>query len=263
VAADENSYMHFTLPNGTTQDVTVAQATTKTISGKTYYIFQCNVAAKEMTDTITAQMFSGNKSGQVYEYTVKDYADYLFANAYEDDRMTVKNQDYVDAIPLVKAMLNYGSYSQTYFSHNTDALANASLDDADKALGEITITHCDAVSSNLPEGVIFAGASLSLKSETTLSLYFKNTSGNDVVFKLGDDVITPVENSGYLQIDIVGIKAKQLGNDFTISVGDSGTVTYSPMNYCKTVLEGNYSEKLQNVVKALYLYSQAADSYFA
>ena len=80
VAADENAYMHFTLPNSNTQDVKIGQASTRNISGKTYYVFQCEVAAKEMTDTITAQMFSGDKSGEVYEYTVKEYADYILAN---------------------------------------------------------------------------------------------------------------------------------------------------------------------------------------
>ena len=160
-------------------------------------------------------------------------------------------------------MLNYGAYSQEYFGHNADKPANASLNEADKALGEFTIEHNAPVSSDLPEGVTFEGASLSLESETRLSLYFKNISGNDVTFKLGDKSIEPVENSGYLQINITGIKADQLSQDFTITVGDSGSVTYSPMNYCKTVLEGNYSNSLKNTVKALYKYSQAADSYFA
>lgn len=102
---------------------------------------------------------------------------------------------------------------------------------------------------------------MSLKSETTVSLFFKNSSENDVTFKLGDIDITPVDNNGYLQVTITGIKANQLSSDFTITVGDSGYVTYSPMNYCKTVLEGEYPDNLKNVVKALYKYSQAADSY--
>ena len=255
VAADENSYMHFILPNGTTQDVTVAQAKTRNISGKTYYVFQCEVAAKEMTDTIKAQMFSGDKSGEVYEYTVKDYADYILANTQEPD--------YEKAAPLVKAMLNYGTYSQEYFGHNTDNPANAGLDEADKALGDVTVDHSAPVVNNLPDGVTFEGASLSLESETRLSLYFKNISEAPVTFKLGDNSIEPVENNGYLQINITGIKANELSNDFVVTIGDSGSVTYSPMNYCKTVLDGDYSEKLNNTVKALYKYSQAADEYFS
>ena len=261
VIADENAYMQFTLPNGDTPKVPVGEAAQETIGGKTYYVFKCNVAAKEMTDTITAQMFSGDKPGQPYEYTVKEYADYLFANAYEDDGTTVKNQAYVDAIELVESMVNYGAYSQLYFNHNTDSLANAGLDDDDRELGDVNVEHSEPAVNDLPEGVTFEGANLSLESETRLSLYFKNISENEVTFKLGDKNIEPVDNNGYLQINITGIKASDLSKDFTITVGDTGSVTYSPLNYCKIVLDGNYSDSLKNVVKALYRYSQAADIY--
>lgn len=247
--------MQFTLPNSDTPRVLVSEAAQKTVGGKTYYVFNCNVAAKEMTDTIEAQMFSGDKFGKVYEYTVKEYADYILENTQEPD--------YGKAVALVKAMLNYGAYSQEYFGHNIDKPANASLNEADKELGEITIKHNALVSSDLPEGVTFEGANLSLESKTRLSMYFRNTSENDVTFKLGDDTVEPVDNNGYLQINITGIKADQLSQDFTITVGDSGSVTYSPLNYCKIVLDGNYSDSLKNVVKALYRYSQAADNYTA
>ena len=43
------------------------------------------------------------------------------------------------------------------------------------------------------------------------------------------------------------------------------TVKYSPFNYVKTVLSSpKYAQdvNLQNVVKALYLYNQAAKTYF-
>ena len=159
-------------------------------------------------------------------------------------------------------MLNYGAYSQSYFGTHIDSLANASLDEADKSLGEVTITHSNAAVTNLPEGVTFEGASLSLKSEITLSLFFKNKNGSSVTFKLGDETIDAVDNNGYLQIKITGIKASKLSSDFTVTVGESGSVTYSPMNYCQLVLSGNYTDAHKDVVKALYKYSQAADSYF-
>ena len=61
------------------------------------------------------------------------------------------------------------------------------------------------------------------------------------------------------------------GDTFTLTV-NGGTVTYSPLNYCKNVLpdstaspdeaQNQQDENLQNVVKALYQYWQAADAYF-
>ena len=104
------------------------------------------------------------KSGVVYSYSVKEYADYLLAHANERD-------DLKRAAPLVKAMLNYGAYAQIYFDKNPNNLANADLIEADKTLGEVTISEPQTVFA-LPESVTFAGSTLSLKSETTLSLYF-------------------------------------------------------------------------------------------
>ena len=50
-------------------------------------------------------------------------------------------------------------------------------------------------------------------------------------------------------------------NDFTITVGESGSVTYGPMNYCKSILAGSGSEELKGVVRALYKYAEAANNY--
>jgi hypothetical protein len=51
----------------------------------------------------------------------------------------------------------------------------------------------------------------------------------------------------------------------TVKEGETvlGSIIYSPMTYCSNVLsDGTQSEALQNVCKALYLYAEAADSYF-
>ena len=56
VIADENAYMKFRLPNGKTSVVLVGDAKQQTVSGTTYYVFSCEVAAKEMNETITAQI---------------------------------------------------------------------------------------------------------------------------------------------------------------------------------------------------------------
>ena len=74
-----------------------------------------------------------------------------------------------------------------------------------------------------------------------------------------------VENAasgGYQIARIRGIKAADLGNILTLTVS-GGTVKYSPMNYCKNVLaDGNQTESLQNVAKAVYLYWKAASAFF-
>ena len=268
VVADENAYMQFTLPNGDTPRVPVSKAARETVGGKTYYVFKCNVAAKEMTDTIKAQMFSGEKQGEEYSYTVKEYADYLLTN-------TEENEEYEKAAPLVKAMLDYGAYSQIYFKHNTDALANGGKDSTN-------IQNVDADTINKPYNpkgtylksagdTTFEGATLSLKSETTLSLYFK--SSTDLSFECNSyEVEKNTTADGYQIARIRGIKAADLDKTFGLNIDDAaetgitrtffGYVNYCPLTYCYNVLKGGSDDRnLQNVCKALYLYWQAANEY--
>ena len=269
VIADPDAYMLFTLPNDTTQTVKVSDATvdTTTVSGKTYYVFQCSVAAKEMTDTIKAQMFSGDKSGQPYEYTVKEYADYILENTQEPD--------YGKAEALVKAMLNYGAYSQTYFKHNTDALANADITatDVSGVTAETVNKTYNESANTLPDGVTLAGANLELESETVMNLYFINTTGKALTFTTSGNVALVQEQSGeYTKVTITGIAAQHLDSDVTVNVALEGDATayfvkYSPMNYCYNVLARETSarrtEALKDVMRAFYLYNKEAKAYFA
>ena len=257
VANSDTAYMRFEIPrNGEPdiQTVNVKDAKTVTLGGKTYYVFKCQVAAKEMASQIKAQIIDGEKKGTPYTYSVKDYADYLLEH-------TSESAEYEKAAPLVKAMLNYGAYSQLYFDKNPDTLANSDLTDTEKALDSVTIDIDDFAVDNLPKGATFEGATLSLKSETTLSLYFK--SSETLTFTCDGYTVETVESGNYQVARIRGIKAKHIGNRFTLTV-NGGTVVYSPLNYCKNMLANEESDKnLQNVLKALYLYWQAADTYFS
>ena len=256
IAHKDTAYMHFTIPTGsgsTTQDVFVKDARIVESDNETFYVFKCQVAAKEMTSEIKAQIIDGEKQGIEYTYSVKEYADYLIDHAAE-------REDLAKAVPLVKDMLNYGAYSQIYFEKNPTALANADLTDEGKLLGDVTIDIDDPITDNLPEGTTYEGATLSLKSETSLSLYFK--SSTDLEFSCDGYTVEKATSGEYQIARIRGIKAKKIGDIYTLSVNGTN-VKYSPLNYCKNALDGGTDdENLKNVVKALYHYWQAAADYF-
>jgi len=256
IAHKDTAYMHFTIPVGggtTMQDMLVKDALIKEWNSKEYYVFKCRVAAKEMTSEIKAQMIDGDLTGTEYTYSVKEYADYLIEHA--DER-----EDFAAAVPLVKKMLNYGAYAQIYFDKNPGTLANAELDDADKILGDVTFTAPETA-FDLPDGVTFGGATLSLKSETTLSLYF--TSSTALEFSCDGYTVEKATTGGYQIARIRGIKAKHIGDVLTLKINGNEAISYSPLNYCKNALDDDSTnEKLQNVVKALYFYWQAANAYF-
>ena len=254
VVSHEGAYMQFTVPDTSKeyqdQKIYIRDLEPVIIGDKTYYVFKCKVAAKDMASEITSQLIDGDKASTVYTYSVKGYADYLILH--QDDSQTFK-----DAVPLVEAMLQYGTYATNCFS---DANALEALD------GDIPAK--EAAVNNLPEGVTFEGATLSLKSQTTLSLYF--ISEQELTLSMdgkteGVDYELAHNGSEYV-IRIRNISSAELNDDFTItytSNGQSGTVTYSPMTYCYKAANSQAADvKLKNVVKALYRYWLAAAQYF-
>ena len=77
-------------------------------------------------------------------------------------------------------------------------------------------------------------------------------------------------SGGQKLIKISNIPANRLADDFKIKIvveGDSTEyfVTYSPMNYAYNVINREENEvrtpELKNLMKALYLYSEAAKAY--
>lgn len=254
IAQSETAYMHFTIPDTSPeyQEQTVYIKDVEPIEGG-YYVFKCRVAAKDMNSVITAQILGVDKETTVYTYSVKDYADWLIEH---------KNDSaaYTKAAPLVEKMLRYGAYAKEYFD-KTDTLPD---------LGDVKIdskfdTYTSTVSDDL-----FDGATLSLKSQTTLSLYFTDT--DELTFTCVDEngaerTVKTVSNGSTQIARIRNIAASELKDSFTVTVkkGDTvlGAITYSPMNYCYKALNGGTeNENLINAVKALVAYSDAANEYF-
>ena len=274
VKNSETAKMIFTVPNGSkteTQELFVKDVLDKTatVDGTTYYQFKCKVSAKDMASDITAQIVDGDTKGTKYTYSVREYAKYILDNS---------NDYSVEIVNLVKAMLNYGSAAQEYFGVG-DTLANSDLDTDYDAVdwvsaGDIDKPYdFDKYNRYLPEGVTFEGVTLSLKSETTLSLYFK--SENEMTFdgchnfETRSNYYADIERTGdYWVFRIRGISAAELDDridlDFWVpAIDDGGFVEYCPLTYCYNVLNRNEgTPQLQKVCKALFLYNQAANDYF-
>ena len=272
IAQSQTAYMLFTIPNGDnpyTAKVYVNEQSDATlphaVKNGNYYVFKCNVAAKEMTSQIKAQIYDGETPlGNEYNYSVEDYANYLLSNA--DEYGTPEQQEYYRAAPLVRAMLRYGAYAKEYFD-KTNTLPD---------LDDVNINIDDPVIGEFPEGTTFDGATLSLKSKTSLSLYL-TSNAEGLTFTcteysadgqpVREMTVEPVETETGSIARIRDIAASELKNNFTLTVksGETvlGTITYSPMNYCYKALHGGTTdERLINAVKALVAYADAAKVYF-
>ena len=296
VVNDESAYMNFTLPDGTTskvyvngthEDGSTAATDTTVKNGVTYYVFTCEVAPKEMTSDIQAQMIgnNGEKKGTVHTYTVKEYADYILSH------MSADGSDISKAtIQLVKGMLNYGGAAQKYFGYKTDKLASDGLDLTERVFNDTSIINLitnDANKAsvtyyNAQDKVTFKSAYLSLNSTTDLCVYVQ--FADDVTVKedmfaiwcntdqISKDQyeVTKVNEENCYKITLHGMKASQLNEKYAFCVELSDTeyaeLAYGTNSYAYTVMSSacdniNNIESLREVVKALYAYGSCAQEY--
>ena len=296
IVNDESAYMNFTLPNGTTSKVYVSgthedgsTATTDTTvkDGVTYYVFTCEVAAKEMTSDIKAQMIgnNGEKTGKVYTYTVKEYADYILSHT------SAEGSNYGSAtVQLVKGMLNYGGAAQKYFGYKTDQLASDGLALTEPVFDDTSIINfikgeankASIINYSDPDKVTFKSAYLSLNSTTDLCVYVQFAEDVTVqedmfAIRLGSNEIsknqyevTKVNEGNCYKITLHGIKASQLQKqyEFEVALPDTGpaVLKYGATSYAYTVMSSacdniNNIESLREVVKALHAYGSCAQGY--
>ena len=291
---DASAYMNFTLPNGTTSKVYVSgthedgsTATTDTTvkNGVTYYVFTCEVAAKEMTSDIKAQMIgnNGEKKGTVYTYTVKEYADYILSH------MSAEESDISKAtIQLVKGMLNYGGAAQKYFGYKTDKLASDGLTLTGTVFNDTSIINNITNEANKASvtcanaKVTFKSAYLSLNSTTDLCVsvqFADDVTVKEDMFAIWcntDQIskdqyeVTKVNEENCYKITLHGVKASQLNEKYAFYVELSDTeyaeLAYGTNSYAYTVMSSacdniNNIESLREVVKALYAYGSCAQEY--
>ena len=258
--AEENGFMRFITPRGGTVDIPLSSATVKTAGEQSYYVFSASVAAKEMTDTITGQYFYGESSSAAYDYSVKQYADILIAGA-------DSNASFAKAAPMIEAMLVYGAYAQTGFAYNTDKLAHELTD-----VSSVTMETLQSFANPAEQGTAhapFYGATLMLKTETAMRLYFQpDDTVAGLTASMNGTALTATPNAGMLFVSVDNISAKDLDETYTVTINDgteTAEVSYNPMTYCYNVLkspEGAVEESMRNTVRALYLYNQAANAYF-
>ncbi len=246
---DSGIYMLFGV-DGTERKVLLADAT---LCDDGSYTFYGPVTSVQMTQKVTAQLFSGDGTAltEAVSRSVKDYTDYILANA----------DDYAAELPLVKAMLNYGAAAQNYFGEYTESLANASLSEADKNIEYTVAENNNFEQTGEADGVSFYGYDLILNSGTTLRLYFKADGGSTVVFKDENGTVLTAEQYGdYLYVTLPDVDATRLGYKYTVTANDSLTIKASALSYANSVLKStHYTHK--NLMQALYCYSDAALAY--
>ena len=271
VLSDDGAMMIITNSDGKVIKKAISSYETTTYQDKSVKKIVSMVPAAKMSGKLSFKILkSDGTESSAYICSVMDYANEMIKKADTDAECK-------KALPIVKAMLNYGAYSQIYFGEYKTNLANAILKDDNTA----TIKSEDIIKSiTYSEQGLFSnkdleymGSSLICESDTSLKLYFNNKnkltekqikSRYDVSMldKNKHDYDTGVDGSIFW-IKIKGIKPAELGNVYGVNlVSDDGSVIVetSPYVYVKKALESGDS-RLQNLCKAMWAYGQAAREY--
>ena len=261
----DNIYVEFTTDGSKKSTrVYLKDADKVNYNGTDCYSFKYRVNAAEMTKKVNAVLHCNDWTGQTYSYSVYDYASKILAEP--------ESSEYKSSAPLIKAMLNYGGYVQTYFNEKTDALANKGLYNKtnDPVLTTNTTVSKDynyAVFNN-NIGVSFIGGSLVLNSGTDLKLYYSindQNMANNINVSVNGQNVAPEYDGNIMCVRVPDISISSLGDTYNVKISVNGkelNQKYSAMTYMYKALNSqNSNTKLNNVVKALYLYNEAAKQY--
>jgi hypothetical protein len=260
IISDSDTYMKVSAPGGSTDTIALNEADIETVNGNKCYKFTYHVAAKEMTDNISMQLYiSDNQAvGDKFTYSVADYTEYILANETE----------YSDEIPLVKAMLRYGAAAQRYFNYNENYSADSILPEADREVQNITSEELASyerqMNGELPEGLNYYGSSLVLNSSVSVKHYFTVDSGysiTDYEFEIDGQVVKPIRSGAYYCIYISDIDAQNYDKSYTLIINNSYRITYGAFSYVYSVLGEQSDNELMQLVKALTEYGMAVDEY--
>ncbi|MBO5429667.1 MAG: hypothetical protein J6A10_06870, partial [Peptococcaceae bacterium] len=222
---------------------TIANAEQQGIGG--LYVFYADVAAVQMAESIAVEVLVNGEVVDSGNYSVRQYADEILSGSYTDKEKA-----------LVKAMLNYGGKAQLYFKYNTSVLANADITVEEAAIPQ----NVESISvSGSVAGLKFYGSTLVFRSRTALRFYFEGNA-TDCTFMLGDKELTPVEKDGLWYVEIADINPQDLDQTVTVTVNDTLTVEYSPLDYIVR-MNANGSSELAALLKAMYTYHLAAVDY--
>ncbi len=216
---DPDAGMRFTMNGKVINQVSVRDATPVDINGVTYYAFKCLVGAKDLCTNIKAELMSANGPCQTYNYTVKEYADYIL-NHYSQSSNEYK---------ITEKMLAYGHYAQQYFNYNVNSTPGAPTNVAINNVSNYTYTI-----NGTSEDVAFVGVRLILASKPGLKLYFIGGSN----FRVDNQSSNSYRDGKYTVLELNNID--DISHMYTIQA-DGLTLHYSVLSYANIALNSNNS----------------------
>lgn len=217
------------------------------------YLFDIPVESACMTAPLEITVNYG-ASGEVSDnttVTIEQYAKHIINNS-----SVQKEKD------VAEALLIYGGYAQIQFGINVDALPEINNIDFENDAANYGLTAA-AYTLTDPDKA-FAGAKLSLLSQTEIKLYFKksvlgNTAPEMTVSYSSDPVTATTSGSYYIYVikgpTGNGFSAADYDQSFTYSVG-SASGSFSVETYLKLAKNSSTNQAMVNLAEAYYNFAE-------
>ena len=247
----------------------ISQAAKVSQQGLTLYRFSVERAAPLMQRPAVIRVYHGSGeeaslwavntlfTGVGYSTTVQDYLDRVLVSG--------SGRKLLD---LAAAMSDYGRFAQLFFRQNLDQLSEIHGDVDSVGLKELE-PFAAVVNQEENGGVCLYGSNLTVETNTIMRHFFQLRSGSigDYRFLLDGKEVEPTAIGGYWSVDLPGIPAALLDTWHTIQVMDGETeivnTRFCALSYCYTTLTNSKDANLCSLVKAIYLYNEAANVYFS
>lgn len=221
------------------------------------------IAAKEMTDPITAVVNYSDETPATTSYTetVQHYAARTLGTADQGSELDTALID----------MLNYGAGAQTYWGYNTDELANEddiTTNSKIAAYMQYATQGEIETNNNLVKGPNLKAVSVSAKNKLMLTFYFENitedmTATYSYTNHRGEEITKTAENfvsyGNWLGVDVEGLSIADGRQLVTCTVKEGDNVIASGSDSVEGYIDRNSDNE---VLKLLMKFIDSAYNYF-
>ena len=234
-----------------------------------YYFFTYRIPAREFANTISLKFMDGDTIIPMVYPSGKAVAGNVLSYSAE----TYTHSSYLKpkGRALAQAVQNYCAYAYQYLP-KADNQEPQMFDTPD--VSTVTASMLDPYKLNLSgqvTGLTITSYYLSLLSSTNVNLELSLAEGHTIgeyTFTLDGNSITPSLTDGSYVLVISNISARGLDtpHELVITHGtESYSVTVFGLSFARTVLNSSRYDsntELRNLCKAIYLYNDAANTYF-
>ena len=275
-----NYYLELVVPtySGNTKTGTKTVTIQPVLNGSYYYFTMDGLTAVNMNDVIQATLYA-TKNGVQYTSDVDEYSIGIYAY-----NQLAKATAGAELKTLCAELLRYGAKAQIYKAYRTNALVDANMTAAHKAmlanLDDVMFGNTNTTLNDLSNPTVtWAGKALNLESKITLRMIIdsSNYSGNLSNLSVRVTYVTlegetrtetisdyEVYNASKNQyaFDFAGLRAAEFRTVVSAAVYEGSKQVSPTLQYSMDTYGNNKTGDLLVVCQALCAYADAALAYF-